>query len=631
MPMNSSALHDRLAVCSWSLQPTDPQDLVTKLRATGLHRVQLALDPLRESPGVWGDTANILQSAGITIVSGMFGCVGEDYSTLESIRVTGGIVPDAMWEQNLKNIRAAAALAAGLGLKFVTFHAGFVPHDPAAAGYAKLLQRLRTVAEIFAAYAIAVGLETGQETATALAALLGELNCPNVGVNFDPANLLLYDQGDPVQAVRTLQPWLRQVHIKDALRTPVPGRWGLEVTVGTGEVVWPAFFAALQQMNFTGDLVIEREAGTTRVADICAARQVVLKSASQNMPVTATPGAEKTVNVAVVGLGFMGVTHLRAYLSNPRARVVAVCDATRLPVNGVLAGVAGNIKKSDDIHLGPDVRVYCRLEDLLADAEVQLVDLCTPTPLHAAQVIAALQAGRHVFCEKPLARTSAAAREILQVAATAPGCLMPAMCMRFWPGWSWLKQVVTEQTYGRVLAASFRRLSEMPAWNQQGTYAAGNDLGGALFDLHIHDTDFVNYLFGRPAGVYSSGVIAPGGTVNHVVTQYHYPGGPAVYAEGGWLLAKGFNMAYTLHCERATLDFDLARGAGALVVTEFGQPPRTLPCAGPDGYDGEIDYLLNCLANARPPQRVTAQDGLVALEICEAEEQSLRTGTMVKI
>ena len=345
----------------------------------------------------------------------------------------------------------------------------------------------------------------------------------------------------------------------------------------------------------------------------------------------ANAASSKPVNVAVVGLGFMGVTHLRAYLANPLARVVAVCDAVRVPVNGVLGGVSGNIKKSDDIHLGTGVKVFRKLEELLADSEVQLVDLCTPTPLHPAQAIAALKAGKHVLCEKPLARTSAAAQEILQVAAKSSGMLMPAMCMRFWPGWSWLKQVVTEQTYGQVLAANFRRVSQMPGWSSQGTYAGGLDLGGALFDLHIHDTDFVNFLFGKPASVFSSGVAGANHSINHVVTQYRFPNGPAVHAEGSWLLAQGFNMAYTLHCERATLDFDLARGADALRVTEFGQPPRTVPCAGPDGYGAEIGYLLECVAHRRPPQVVTGQDGLVALEICEAEEKSIRTGQPVKL
>ena len=341
--------------------------------------------------------------------------------------------------------------------------------------------------------------------------------------------------------------------------------------------------------------------------------------------------ANEPVRVGVVGLGFMGVTHLRAYLDTEGANVVAVCDAVRLPVNGVLAGVAGNVKKSDDIHLGPKVRVYRKLDELLADPEVELVDLCTPTPLHREQAIASLTSGKHVLCEKPLARTSAAAREIVQAEERSPGFLMPAMCMRFWPGWSWLKQVVQEKRYGTVLAARFRRMSEMPAWSKQGTYTAGNDLGGALFDLHIHDTDFVQFLFGAPGAVFSSGVTAPGGSVEHVVTQYLYPGGPAVYAEGSWLLTKGFNMSYTLLCERATLDFDLARGAEAMRITEPGQAAQSLKYDGPDGYGQEVRYVLDCARYGKRPEIVTAKDGLRALEICDAEEKSIQTGNVVRL
>jgi predicted dehydrogenase len=339
----------------------------------------------------------------------------------------------------------------------------------------------------------------------------------------------------------------------------------------------------------------------------------------------------KPINVAVVGLGFMGVTHLRAYLGNPRARVVAVCGASRLPMDGILPGVAGNIKKTDDIQLGPDVEVYRQLGELLADAEVQLVDICTPTPLHAEQVMAALKAAKHVMCEKPLARNAAEAREILKVAATVPGLLMPAMCMRFWPGWNQLAQVVRERTYGKVMAARFRRVSVLPAWGRQGSYGGGNDPGGALFDFHIHDTDFVNHLFGRPVSVFSSGTVGTDGSIQHVVTQYHYPGGPAVHAEGSWLLTEGFNMGYTLYCERGILDFDLGRGAEALQIKEPGQSSRTIAFDAVDGYGAEIDYMLDCVATGRAPQIVTGQDGLTALEICEAEEQSLRTGVVVKL
>ncbi len=277
MSMKSNSLTNRLAVCSWSLQPTSPQDLVAKLEATGIRRVQLALDPLRESPGVWGETPALFKQSGVTIVSGMFGCVGEDYSTLDTIRMTGGIAPDATWEQNRANIQATVALAKRLGLKLVTFHAGFLPHDEKDPAFAKLRQRLAETADAFAAEQITLGLETGQETAADLVQLLKKLNRPNVGVNFDPANMLLYDKGNPIAALRLLGPWIRQVHIKDARRTRVPGTWGEEVTVGTGEVDWPVFFATLRELNFAGDFVIEREAGTQRVADIRTAKEVVGK------------------------------------------------------------------------------------------------------------------------------------------------------------------------------------------------------------------------------------------------------------------------------------------------------------------------------------------------------------------
>ena len=273
--MNVHSLTQRLAVCSWSLQPTSPQDLVTKLQQTGVRRVQLALDPLRDEPAAWSNTPALLQTAGLEIVSGMFGCKGEDYSTLDTIRLTGGLAPDATWETNWKSIQATAELAARLGLKLVTFHAGFLPHESSDPNFTKLKQRLIQTADVFHARGITLGLETGQETADVLSEFLRQLAKPNLGVNFDPANMLLYDKGNPIEALRQLGPWIRQVHIKDARRTRVAGTWGEEVVAGTGEVDWPAFFRALDQVGFQGNLCIEREAGNQRVADIRSARELI--------------------------------------------------------------------------------------------------------------------------------------------------------------------------------------------------------------------------------------------------------------------------------------------------------------------------------------------------------------------
>jgi len=270
-------LANRLTVCSWSLQPESPEQLLGHLKTIGIPRVQLALDPLRANPKVWEKAPDLFRQNGIEIVSGMLATVGEDYTTMESIRQTGGIVPDKTWAENQRNIAQVADLAAKLRLLLVTFHAGFLPHDPQDPGFTKLLTRLREVADIFAAKKIAIGLETGQETGETLADFLRKVERPNVCVNFDPANMILYDQADPIAALRLLAPWVRQCHIKDATRTKKKGVWGDEVVVGKGEVDWKKFFAVLDEAKFDGYCCIEREAGNQRVADIKAAKEFVLK------------------------------------------------------------------------------------------------------------------------------------------------------------------------------------------------------------------------------------------------------------------------------------------------------------------------------------------------------------------
>jgi L-ribulose-5-phosphate 3-epimerase len=278
--MQSESLLKRLAVCSWSLQPQNAEQLVERLETIGLRRVQLALDPLHLESAAWRATSDLFAARKIQIVSGMFGTIGEDYTTLETIKRTGGLVPDEHWEQNWRNIQTVATRAQKLQLKLVTFHAGFLPHKESDPDFRKLMDRVARVADLFATHQMDLGFETGQETAETLATFLTKLNRPNVGVNFDPANMILYDKGDPIEALRVLGPWLKQCHIKDATRTIQPGAWGAEVPAGTGEVNWPAFFATLKELGYAGNLCIEREAGPQRVADIITARQMVEKLAS---------------------------------------------------------------------------------------------------------------------------------------------------------------------------------------------------------------------------------------------------------------------------------------------------------------------------------------------------------------
>ncbi|MBM3861933.1 MAG: sugar phosphate isomerase/epimerase [Verrucomicrobia bacterium] len=266
-----------LGVCGWSLQPTCPADLVRDLNTIGLNQLHIDLDPFRENPPVWDAAPDLFAQHGITITAGMFRSVGEDYSTLDTIRRTGGVVPDATWEQNWKNARVTVKNAVRLGVKFIDFHAGFLPHDPRDPDFAKLVGRVRQLARLYADHGITLGCETGQETAADLKSFLEHLNEPNVAVNFDPANMLLYNKGDPVASLRVVGPWVKGVHLKDAAVTKTPGTWGEELAVGTGQVNWPAFFQALDEIGFSGVFGFEREANNQRVADIRAGLQVVTK------------------------------------------------------------------------------------------------------------------------------------------------------------------------------------------------------------------------------------------------------------------------------------------------------------------------------------------------------------------
>ena len=272
-----STITERIGVCTWSLQPKHPVELIKAIKSLGLKSVQLALSPMVEDSAVWGSAVTQLKAAGIGVVSGMFSPIGEDYTTLETIRETGGVVPDGRWEVNLKLATEIAAIAKREAIDTVTFHAGFVPHDPADSNYAKLCNRLTTLADVFADAGCDLLLETGQETADDLKAFLDAVDQPNIGVNFDPANMILYGKGDPIEAARKLIGRLRQVHIKDATAAKTPGEWGAEVPAGTGEVDWPAFFKVLADADYRGSFVIEREAGDDRQADIASARDLILK------------------------------------------------------------------------------------------------------------------------------------------------------------------------------------------------------------------------------------------------------------------------------------------------------------------------------------------------------------------
>ena len=257
-----------IGVCSWSLQPRDQADLVEQLTRCGIRRAQIALGPLIEDASQHEFVSSAIARGRIELCSGMMQTVGEDYSTLESIRATGGLRPDQHWEANRAIATRCADLAQQLGLKLVTLHAGFIPEGNALEEQV-MIGRLCTTAEIFNTKGITLGLETGQETSDTLIGVLSTIvDRVDVAVNFDPANMILYGMGDPIEALRALSPYIAQVHMKDAIATQVPGTWGSEVAAGEGQVDWDAFFRIVHAMDRPIDVVIEREAGDQRIEDI---------------------------------------------------------------------------------------------------------------------------------------------------------------------------------------------------------------------------------------------------------------------------------------------------------------------------------------------------------------------------
>ncbi|MBC7784449.1 MAG: sugar phosphate isomerase/epimerase [Burkholderiales bacterium] len=251
--------HD-IGVCSWSLKPASATELVAALDALQLDHTQLALRPLLEmEPEHRRAELDVIARAEIALTAGMLNFEGENYASIGMIRKTGGFVPADLWPSRRDLVIRAADLAAEIGVDRVSVHLGFLPpgSDP---GYPMLIERATELAQAFGEKSLTILFETGQERASDLLQFLNDLNCRNVAVNLDPANMLIYGSGDPVEAVHTLDRHIGHVHIKDAITSTAPGvEWGEEVPFGTGDIDQEAFCQALHDANYAGPLVIECE------------------------------------------------------------------------------------------------------------------------------------------------------------------------------------------------------------------------------------------------------------------------------------------------------------------------------------------------------------------------------------
>ncbi len=309
----------------------------------------------------------------------------------------------------------------------------------------------------------------------------------------------------------------------------------------------------------------------------------------------------REVRVGVIGLGLMGRTHVESYRNADRAgeacRLVAVADPNPDRLTGRIA-VEGNLQSASD----PDallfdpltVRTGTDAATVIDDSEVELVSICTPTDTHVELARRALRAGKHVLLEKPIALDPRAIDELGDEAQRAQRICMPAMCMRYWPGWSWLRDAVRDERYGPVRSAVFQRLASRPTWNPM-FYADAARSGGALFDLHVHDADLAHWLFGAPDEITATG------SIDHVTALYRYSNGPRhVVLEGGWDHASGFpfRMRFVVAFERATAEFDLRRDPALEISVDGRVETPALDTA--TGYDLEVRAALGAARDPSP-------------------------------
>jgi predicted dehydrogenase len=315
------------------------------------------------------------------------------------------------------------------------------------------------------------------------------------------------------------------------------------------------------------------------------------------------------IRIGIIGFGGMGHVHFDAYQKIDACKVVAIADVDPART------------KQDGL------KSYSDYRELLANKDIDAVDVCTATPLHAEICTTALKAGKHVVCEKPMARTQADADAIVAAAESSDKFFMVAQCMRFWPEWAYLKQSRDDGRFGKLLSANFRRTtSGIPGWFRDGQIS-----GGAILDLHVHDVDFVYWLCGMPKAVLSRGYKGHTGEIDHVFTQYLYDDVPMVTAEGGWAMADKFPfaMVYTANFERATITSDSSQQP---MLKLFHNGEQTTPeVATGMGYEHELRYFIDCITKNQRPTTATARDGASTFKIIAAENESIRSGKIVPL
>ena len=336
------------------------------------------------------------------------------------------------------------------------------------------------------------------------------------------------------------------------------------------------------------------------------------------------------VNIGIAGIGFMGVTHFKAIKQVKGGRVRAICTRDLRKLRGDWRQVQGNFGGSGGVEDLAGIACYDNIDALLADPKVDLVDICLPTSMHPECSLQALEAGKHVFLEKPIALNLRDADRVIAAAQKRGLCFMVAHVLRFFPEFRLIKQLADSGEFGHIQAANFKRVISRPAWWDADDLSR---TGGPAIDLHIHDADFVQYLFGMPRAVTSSGFVGKDGLIEYQNTHYHFDGeSMAISAAGGWLSQEGcpFEHGYDVFFEEATLKYNSLWTQSPVLLTRDGKTrkPR-LP--GKDGFVGELQEAVEAVRKGCESEILSGRGARNSLLLCLREIQSIKTGRKVRV
>ncbi len=289
-------------------------------------------------------------------------------------------------------------------------------------------------------------------------------------------------------------------------------------------------------------------------------------------------------------------------------------------LTGDLSDIQGNIGGPGERMDFSKVKKYRSVQEAAADPDIEAVDICLPTHMHAEAALAALRAGKHVLVEKPLALDGETADRIVAEAGKAGTVLMAAQVVRFIPDYRTVVERLKSGELGPVRSALFRRRCAAPFWSQWLTNPEQS--GGGVFDLLIHDVDICLQMFGKPQAVSATGYEAMPNGVDWILAQFHYPEIGTVAITGGWhhLKAYPFSMEFTVVADGGTFEYSSAGRPLTLYRADGCAQPVALPEI--NGYQAELEYFLDCAIHSRKPAFCPPEESATAVKLARLMVES---------